>query len=432
MLTAQKAPRTFSDTSREKMADKGVAMPDGSYPIPDKGALRRAIQSFGRAKDPAAVKQHIIKRAKALGATDMLPEGWGPGKGSMAAQHSAQAADILEDLYCLIDCEADEPQHVQMLTSAADLVVKFLQSERAEIGGPGDAVESMEYSEKARLLVPKTWSEVKAEGLTARRLDAWLAGEISRRVMVVPFGGPLPGGKAGLDLDGEYFDEETDLYGPYPALRRTRERLVDWHHDDDQGVPKSVPSMKGAILGHIVLDEGPSTLKAEDGDYEGVAADFWARAGEKRLALVKALQTRGAHIFGSSQAVIGGVRKAADGHIEQWPIYRHTLSTSPQNTWAVVPPLKALLTADFPSDVGIAAFQAALVGLNDTLRSGASLSSGGSGFRSTGGGSGKAGRVLSRKNEALVAEIADRAERLLVQLRKLQTASPDEGAKTQP
>lgn len=51
-------------------------MPDGSFPIPDKDALRRAIQSIGRAKNPDAVKRHIKKRAKALGATDMLPDDW--------------------------------------------------------------------------------------------------------------------------------------------------------------------------------------------------------------------------------------------------------------------------------------------------------------------------------------------------------------------
>ncbi len=424
------ATREFSDTSREKMAGRGVAMPDGSYPIPDKDALRRAIASFGRAKDPAAVKRHIIKRARALGAVDMLPEDWG-AKGSMAAQHSAQAADILEDLYCLIDCEADEPAHVAMLTSAADLVVKFLQSERAEIGQPGDMVEAA-YAEKARILTPKSWVEVKAVGLTPKQLDSWLAGEISRRIMVVPFGGPLPGGKAGLDLDGEYFDEETDIYGPYPALRRTRDRLVDWHHDNDKGVPASVPSMKGAILGRITLDEGPSTLKADDGDYDGIAADFWANAGERRLALVRALQMRGAHIFGSTQAVVAGVRKADDGHIEQWPVYRHTLSTSPQNTFAVVPPLKALLAADLPDDVGIAALKAALVGLDNIVPSLRSrFTDAGPGLRQGGNGAGKAGRVLSRKNEALVAAIAEQAERLLAQLRKAVPA-PDSTDEREP
>lgn len=70
------ASREFSSEVRERYSNKGVAMPDGSYPIPDKDALRRAIQSFGRAKNPEAVKAHIKRRAKALGATDMLPDDW--------------------------------------------------------------------------------------------------------------------------------------------------------------------------------------------------------------------------------------------------------------------------------------------------------------------------------------------------------------------
>jgi hypothetical protein len=212
----------------------------------------------------------------------------------------------------------------------------------------------------------KAVTEIKAEPLTTKALEAWLSGERSRRIMVVPFGGPLPGGKAGLDLDGEYFDADTDLVGPFPALQRSRERLVDWHHDDDEGVPHSVPTMKGTILGRIILDEGPSTLKADDADYEGVAADFWAKAGERRLALIKALQARGAALYGSSQAVKGGIRIADDGHIELWPLIRHTMSTSPQNTYAVVPPLKAVLAADLPFDeVGVAALKAALASIDD-------------------------------------------------------------------
>lgn len=70
------SPRLFSKKTRDKAADKGVALPDGSFPIPDKDALKRAIQSIGRAKDQAAAKAHIKKRAAALGATDMLPDDW--------------------------------------------------------------------------------------------------------------------------------------------------------------------------------------------------------------------------------------------------------------------------------------------------------------------------------------------------------------------
>lgn len=69
--------RTFSTDIREDYAKRGIAMADRSYPIPDKDALRRAIQSFGRGSgDKAKIKAHIIKRARALGATDMLPEDW--------------------------------------------------------------------------------------------------------------------------------------------------------------------------------------------------------------------------------------------------------------------------------------------------------------------------------------------------------------------
>ena len=72
------AARTFSTKSREKFAKKSVALPDGSFPIPDKDALRRAIASFGRAPEEkrAQVKAHIKRRARALGATDMIPDDW--------------------------------------------------------------------------------------------------------------------------------------------------------------------------------------------------------------------------------------------------------------------------------------------------------------------------------------------------------------------
>lgn len=72
------ASRQFSSQSRDKMASKGTAMSDGSYPIPDRDALKRAIQSYGRAKpaDKAKVKAHIMKRARALNAMDMIPDSW--------------------------------------------------------------------------------------------------------------------------------------------------------------------------------------------------------------------------------------------------------------------------------------------------------------------------------------------------------------------
>lgn len=68
--------KMFSPEEREELAKKGEAMKDGSYPIRNKADLKNAIQAFGRAKNKAATKKHIIKRAKALGETELIPEEW--------------------------------------------------------------------------------------------------------------------------------------------------------------------------------------------------------------------------------------------------------------------------------------------------------------------------------------------------------------------
>jgi hypothetical protein len=68
--------REFPQKTRKKMAKQGTAMPDGSFPIANAKDLRNAIQAIGRAKDPAAAKSHIKRRAKALGLSDLIPDGW--------------------------------------------------------------------------------------------------------------------------------------------------------------------------------------------------------------------------------------------------------------------------------------------------------------------------------------------------------------------
>jgi len=68
--------KDFSEEKRKQLADKGHALPDGSFPIENVKDLHNAIQSIGRAKNPAEAKAHIIRRAKALKAESALPEDW--------------------------------------------------------------------------------------------------------------------------------------------------------------------------------------------------------------------------------------------------------------------------------------------------------------------------------------------------------------------
>ena len=68
--------KEFSEDERKKLAEKGWAEPDGSYPIENKEDLHNAIQSVGRSKDIDKTKAHIKKQAKRLGQESMLPEDW--------------------------------------------------------------------------------------------------------------------------------------------------------------------------------------------------------------------------------------------------------------------------------------------------------------------------------------------------------------------
>src|SRR5258706_6644938 len=114
--------------------------------------------------------------------------------------------------------------------------------------------------------------------------------------------------------------------------------------------------MKGAILGHLVLDQDPET--------DGLWADFWANAGEQRRNLVAMLERRGAQLFGSSQPIQGAVVKGDLGRIDVWPIRYHTITTSPQNTAALVPALKAALGTPMFDEIPADAVKAFMTGLD--------------------------------------------------------------------
>ena len=68
--------KTFSTAQREKYADKGFAMPDGSFPIKSKRDLSNAARSVYRSKNVEGAKKHIKARAKAMGLEKTLPEGF--------------------------------------------------------------------------------------------------------------------------------------------------------------------------------------------------------------------------------------------------------------------------------------------------------------------------------------------------------------------
>ena len=76
MLRHASGVAQFSASRRRTLAKSGAAMRHGGFPILSAKDLDNAIQAIGRAKNPAEAKRHIVKRAKALGATGKLPVSW--------------------------------------------------------------------------------------------------------------------------------------------------------------------------------------------------------------------------------------------------------------------------------------------------------------------------------------------------------------------
>lgn len=128
------AKRDFTPAERDKAADTGAALPDGSFPIKSKNDLGNAIKAFGRAKNKSAVKAHIKTRAKALGAEDQLPDSWKPG-----ADKATVTGALRKGLYA-----------VSRLASLIEELEWFQQSEEMEAAREGDGSEN---PDKAKQLV---------------------------------------------------------------------------------------------------------------------------------------------------------------------------------------------------------------------------------------------------------------------------------------
>lgn len=264
--------------------------------------------------------------------------------------------------------------------------------------------EMERHGDEGRAMAVGHVAAKKCMGSTMAPVKATVLDDDSFRLLAIPFGGPIPqkGAPRGVDLDGEWFSERTDIK---PAWFDTR--IVDWHHGND-------PLMGRTALGKAI-DLGPFGGAGDEPDEDGWWVTVWMKHGERRVDLVRRLAERGAQLYGSSESVAGLVQKARDGEILAWPYVRQTLSTSPQNTYSVLRPLKATLD-DYLAEGLLpgAAFWA------DTERAmrdlGASLRD--PSLRRAIDGA-KAGRVLSSVNESALRDTLDALDAALGRLKEV-------------
>ena len=173
--------KAYTDEQRKKMAECGEAMSDGSFPVASKADLKNAVRACGRASDPEKAKAHIIERAKALGATDELPDGWvskdddaaksfvivlgdeliktfGVSLAKWAGEEVMDSAQALQALNIIFNVLADEigegedktnPDQIAALRSAIDGIKAFIASEIAENNDPNDPANTLAMAAKA-------------------------------------------------------------------------------------------------------------------------------------------------------------------------------------------------------------------------------------------------------------------------------------------
>ena len=86
--------------TREKAAEKGEALPDGSFPVRNVADLKNAVRAYGRAKDSdqAKVRKHIMKRARVLGREDLIPAKWSTAKSDALTASVEQMRSRISEL----------------------------------------------------------------------------------------------------------------------------------------------------------------------------------------------------------------------------------------------------------------------------------------------------------------------------------------------
>lgn len=160
---------------------------------------------------------------------------------------------------------------------------------------------------------------LKAEQLTGSK---W-------RVLGIPFGGPLPGGK---DLDGEFFSPRTDIKADW----FDRRPLV-WHHNLD-----------AAMKADPVLGTADDLEQKDDGWW----STLWLNRSHAYWTQVDAL-LRSGKVYGSSGSLPNFVKTdKRTGEILVWPYIEQTLTPTPANPYSVVIASKAIDHFD-EADIGL-------------------------------------------------------------------------------
>lgn len=129
----EKAAREFTEAERKKHASEGNALPDGSYPVPDKDALRRAaILARSKHGNWQAAERLIARRARELGVPDPLHDSDGDAGKSAIAEGDTPVDTVTQEFIQAEIAKALQPHKEREQTLGAELAKAVAKADAAE------------------------------------------------------------------------------------------------------------------------------------------------------------------------------------------------------------------------------------------------------------------------------------------------------------
>jgi hypothetical protein len=296
-----KTPAPERAAGRRKLAKAGKALPDDSYPIPNRSYLKKAIQAVGRAapgKRPA-LGRLIRKRARELGA-------WSTVKGSWA-DNTQTAKAMSSALRATLELAAAQGEFVwelsdQPVAGEMDRVYKRAVSMAKNQGKTGDAVTKFAMSACKRYAANKGYppSAVKAPAEYAGGREAIeFTGPKGYSHGWIYHGGPgLPKIAAGskvrfpqssgvhegtvLSKDGEHLNVAVTKGAKSGQTIRIHAGMVSHYQHGTKGGGTKTPSKTGAE--HSATDTAAAAAKYAPSGQKVTPAH--SRSNEDRLKLI--------------------------------------------------------------------------------------------------------------------------------------------------
>jgi hypothetical protein len=127
----------ISEEERMQLAEEGKALPDGAYPIRDIEDLKNAIQAYGRSKpsERRMVRKHIIKRARQLKQSDLIPSEW---SNADSAELSSQIEAMRAAIVAAVPVQEIPEEDVEELKKAKEEADKETEAEIEARANRGD------------------------------------------------------------------------------------------------------------------------------------------------------------------------------------------------------------------------------------------------------------------------------------------------------